>query len=46
MITAHALTVELAAINRMVNAAMTAISNELVQRVGRNSSSDDDTFYR
>ena len=45
MITAHALTPEMAAINCMVNAAMTVINNERVQRVGRNSSSDDDTFF-
>ena len=35
MITTHALTVEMAAINRIVNAAMTAIHNEHVQRVSR-----------
>ena len=33
MITAQSLTAEMAAINRMVNATMTAIHNEHVQRV-------------
>ena len=40
MITAHALTAEMAASNRMV----TAIHNEQVQRVARDSSSDHDDF--
>ena len=35
---------EMAAINRMVNAATTAIHNKQVQRVGRDLSSDDDGF--
>ena len=43
MITARGLTAEMAAINHMVN-AMTDIHNEQVQRVDRDSSSDDDDF--
>ena len=44
MITTHAWKAKMAAINRIVNAAMTAIHNEYVQSVGRDSSSDDDDF--
>ena len=47
MITVHALMPEMSAINRIVNGAMTAIHNEQVQRVGHDSSSDDDDIsYR
>ena len=44
MITTHALTAKLGAINRMGNAAITAIHNEQVQRVSRGSSIDDGDF--
>ena len=44
MITVHALMAEMASINRMVNAAMTAIYNTQVQRIGCDSSSDGDDF--
>ena len=44
MITAHALTVKMAVISRMMNAAMTVIHNEKILKVGRDSSSDADDF--